>query len=283
MFFETPIFEIAILFNEVSMALRPTVMQAVGSDVSTQVLIHHLCFIVLGLCLAKPSEIASVFDTSLKNMFRHLGMATLSFIIVSLTYFSYKELPLEISMPIVYSYPWILAALSIIVLKTQEYEYLLPMLITYAMLVYHVRPKAHHIERFKSLTPEKQDTKYRAIAAAIGAMLLIGFRSFIYKSGAENHVTGTLRTYICMLLVVCIGFFINKKYPDMRPEAWAKLIVFNVCIAFAASRFKIEAMKQVSPMYIASFIFMAALIVYTISQKYPQLKSKGNKDFEHST
>jgi len=280
MFFETPIFEIAMLLNEITMVFRPAVMNAVGSDVSTQVLIHHLCFIVLGMCLAKPSEIASVFDTSANNMFRHLGMATLSFVIVSLTYFSYKELPLELSMPIVYSYPWILAGLSIILLKTQELKYLLPMIVTYGLLLYHASPKPHHIERLKSFSPEKKKTKYLAIAAAAAAMLLIGVRSFIYKSGAENHVTGTLRTYISMLVVVFIGFFIDKRYPDMRPEAWAKLIIFNVCVAFAASRFKIFAMQKVSPMYIASFIFMAAVIVYTISQKYPYLKSKGHKDFE---
>jgi hypothetical protein len=283
MFLTTPAFEVAMLFNEMVLSLRPTIVRSVGSDVSTQVLIHNLSFIVMSMLIAKPSEISGVFDTSVKNMFRHFGMGLLSFLIVSLTYFSYKELPLELSMSIVYSYPWILAGLSIILLKTQEYKYFIPMIITYIMLMYHLRPKPHHIERLKSLPPEKQNTKCLAVAAAVVGTLLIGLRFFIYKSGAENYVTGTLRTYMCTLFIVFIGFILNKQIPDLRPATWIKLVCFNISIAFISSQFKIAAMEELTPMYIGSFIFMGALIAYTISQKIPYFKAKVHEDFEERT
>jgi len=282
MLFSSPAFEISSLLNEAIISLYPSVVKGINTDTSTLVLGHNLVFCVLATLLAKSADVKSAFELSFTNASHHIMMGGISFLLSTFAYNGFKELPLEICMPIFYSYPWVNLILGLYLGRKEPIGYILPMVITYVMMLYFMKPTSKQIERLQTFPPEKRNTKYLAIVGCVVAALLAGIIFFIYKSGIENHSTGTLRTFFGALIISICYFIYNKRTPDLRVPVWLKLLFFNGCIAFAASRFRVAAIKDVPEIYYASFIFMGALIGYAVGEKVELFKQKSSEDF-HNT
>jgi drug/metabolite transporter (DMT)-like permease len=279
MLFPSPVFEISALLNETILSLYPAVIKAVKTDTETMVLVRNITFCVLGFLLAKPEDIKIAFEPSFKNASHYLMMGSISFLVLTFAYNGFKELPLEICMPIFYSYPWIILLMGMYLGRKEPIMYVIPMVITYAMMIYFMKPTLKQIEHLKSFPPEKRNKKYLAILGCVAAAILSGANFFIYKSGIENHSTGTLRTFLGTLIISICYMIYNKRLPDLQLSVWLKLLFFNGCIAFVASRFKIASIKDVPEIYYASFIFMGALIGYAVGEKVEFFKQKSSEDF----
>jgi len=279
MLFSSPLFEISALLNETVLSLYPTLVKAVKTDTETMVIARNTTFCILAFLLAKPADIKSAFEPSLNNASHYLMMGGISFLVVSFAYNGFKELPLEICMPIFFSYPWIILSVSLYLGRKQPIMYIIPMVITYAMMIYFMKPSLKQIEHLKSFPTEKRNTKYLAILGCIAAAFLSGTHFLIYKSGIENHSTGTLRTFLGSLIIAICYMIYNRRLPDLQLSVWLKLLFFNGCIAFVASRFKIAFIRDVPEIYYASFIFMGALIGYAVGQKVEIFKHKSSEDF----
>jgi hypothetical protein len=282
MLFTSPVFEISALLNETILALYPALIKVVNTNTETTVFSRNICFCILAFILAKPSEIKGAFEPSLHNVAHHLMMGGLSFLTLTLAYNGFHELPLEICMPIFFSYPWFILLLGFLLGRDEPPVYIIPTIISYVLMLYFMKPRQKQIERLQSFPPEKRYTKYLAILGCIGAALLVGANFFIYKSGIESHSTGTLRTYFGALIISIVYFIYNQRLPELDTHKWAKLIFFNGCIAFVASRFKIASIKHVPEIYYASFVFMGALIAYAVGEKIDFFKQKSSEDF-HGT
>ena len=277
----TPYFEILALLTETSLCLSPAVIKTVDTTVETSVLIKVLVYVSMSFLLLAPKDLKSISDPTFRNALHYLSLGLIYFIILSSTYFGFKELPLGTGMSINYSFPIILALISHFALGNEQPLYVIPIfIIAYMLMLYTLFPKMTHIEKFISLNAERKHEKYKAMAA-LGLGSLLSCVTFILrKTGFDTYESSTIRSNIGALLLSVTYFISLKKLPDLRPVVWIKLILFNITIGYIISKFRSLAFNSVTEVYYGIFIFVGATIAYKISEYLPHLRHIESEDFK---
>ena len=277
----SPLFEGLATINEVGFSLYPALVKSVPTTLDTQVFARHLVFVLISLFITPSNLLTEVFTPTLNNAFHYLLMGGISTSILKLSYFGFEELPLDLSMPIYYSYPWIIIAFAIFAFeRTQPLKYLPLLIVTYIAMIIAFKPNMNKIKKITELPEEKRKVKYLALTSLIGATALVGIMFILYQSGFETVGTGSIRNHLGGLLLM-IGYFIyNKISPDLDWQIWAKLLFFNGAIGYLSFLFRINSMKFIPEIYYGSFVFIGTIIAYYITKQFPALRRKEGKDFE---
>ena len=279
--FPAPYFEILSTLTEIALCLSPAVIKTVNTTVETGVLIKVLVYILIAFLLAPPKDYKSIFELSFSNLLHYIVLGSISFITISLTYFGFKELPLSTSMSINYSFPIILVLISQFFLGYDQPLYFLPIFIgAYITMLYILRPTQQHIEKFNNMDKDKKTLKYKAIAALILGSAVSCVRFVLRKTGLDSHETSMIRSNIGALIISIAFFFSNNKLPDLRPEIWIKLLLFNIFIGYIVSKFRSLAFNSVPEIYYGIFIFIGTAIAYGISEHLPNLRQIEADDFK---
>ena len=278
--FPAPYFEILSLLTEISLCLSPLVIKSVGTTVETTVLIKVMVYVLIAFIISSPKDFKSVTELSFSNLIHYIIMGSLSFITLSLTYFGFKELPLSLSMLINYSFPIVLVLISHFFLGYPQPLYILPFFIlAYIVMVYNLKPHVKQVEQFQTMNKEKKYMKYKAIAALILGSTLTSIGFIIKKMGFDSHETGMIRANLGALIISILMFIKSAKAPDLRPDIWLKLLIFNILIGYIISKFRSLAFNSVSEIYYGIFVFLGALVAYKISVYHPKLRPNEPIDF----
>ena len=276
----SPIFEGAAIINEIGFSLYPALVKSVSTTLDTQIFARHLVFVIISLLITPTDLLTEVFSPSLSNAFHYLLMGGLSTSILKLSYFGFEELPLDLSMPIYYSYPWIIVCFAVFAFeRKQPIVYLIPLTLAYIAMILTFKPNMDKIKKITDLSEEKRNTKYLAIISLIGATFLVGIMFILYQSGFETVGTGSIRNHLGGLLLMAGYFIYNKVCPDLDWQVWAKLLFFNGVVGYLSFLFRVNSMKFVPEIYYGIFVFIGTIIAYLITKNYPSLQRKEGKDF----
>ena len=276
----SPLFEGLATLNEIGFSLYPALVKSVPTTLDTQVFARHLVFVLISLFITPSDLLIEVFTPTLNNAFHYLLMGGISTGILQLSYFGFEELPLDLSMPIYYSYPWLIIGFAIFAFERKQPLKFLPFLIAaYIVMIIAFKPNMEKIKKITELPEEKRKTKYLAVASLIAATCLVGVMFILYQSGFETVGTGSIRNHLGGLLLM-IGYFVyNKICPDLDWAVWSKLLFFNGIIGYLSFLFRVNSMKFVPEIYYGIFVFIGTIIAYYIAKQYPHLQRKESKDF----
>ena len=278
--FPTPYFEIITLLSEITLRLSPSIIKSIDVNVETATLIKIVVYLVIALSLSTPKDINLLTKPTFSNLLHYLLSGSITFITISLTYFAYKELPLQTSMAISSSFPIFLLIILQYIGFDQPLVYLPAFIIFYLVMIYNLRPKPHQLERFTQLNPEKKTEKYKATIALISAGIL-GCIVFIQKKlGYDNHETNLIRTNLGALVLSMSYFAVNKKVPDVKPYLLIKLILFNIFVGYIINKVRSLAIESVPAIYYGSFIFLGTIMAYNLSDHIPFFSKSENQDFK---
>lgn len=277
----SPLFEGLAIVNEVGFSLYPALVKSVPTNLDTQVFARHLVFVIISLFITPQNLLTEVFTPSLNNLFHFGVMGTLATAILQLSYFGFEELPLDLSMPIYYSYPWLIIGFAALGFKRKQPLKFLPFLvIAYIVMIATFKPNMEKIKKITDLPEEKRKTKYLALFCLVAATVLVGVMFLLYQSGFETVGTGSIRNHLGGL-VLMLGYFIyNKISPDLNLATWAKLLFFNGAIGYLSFLFRVNSMKFVPEIYYGIFVFIGTILAYLIAERYPELRRKEAKDFD---
>jgi prolipoprotein diacylglyceryltransferase len=162
----------------------------------------------------------------------------------------------------------------------QPIQYLPLFLISFVALIYTLRPKTCHIEKFKNMDKEKRNQKYKT-ALALLFLSLIGCVKYILKKlRQDTYETNLIRTNIFALMFSVAYFIYNKKIPDINLNTSIKLLLYTLIIGYFMSKFRSDSYSSGPEIYYSVFIFSGIIISYVISEKY--IKSKEPDDFKEN-
>jgi hypothetical protein len=276
----SPLFEGLATLNEVGFSLYPALVKSVPTTLNTQVFARHFVFVLISLFITPSNLLVEVFSPTLNNAFHYLLMGGISTGILQLSYFGFEELPLDLSMPIYYSYPWIIIGFAIFAFeRTQPLKFLPYLIVAYIVMIMAFKPNMEKIKKITELPETKRNTKYLAIASLFGATFLVGVMFILYQSGFETVGTGSIRNHLGGLLLMTGYFIYNKISPDLDWAVWSKLLFFNGVIGYLSFLFRVNSMKFVPEIYYGIFVFIGTVIAYYIAKQYPHLQRKESKDF----
>lgn len=276
----SPLFESLAIINEVGFSLYPALVKSVKTTIDTQVFVRHLVFVGISLFITPSNLLSEVFTPSVNNVFHYLIMGGLSNMILALSFFGFEELPLDISMPIYYSYPWIIVCFALFFFKREQpLKYLPFLIIAYIAMIATFKPNVKKINKLTALPEHKRKTKYIALLAITIATLLIGVMFLLYQSGFETVGTGSIRNHLGGLLLMVAYFIYNNLSPDLNISTWLKLLFFNGAIGYLSFMFRINSMKFVPEIYYGIFVFIGTMIAYLIVKQFKYLQRKDGKDF----
>lgn len=276
----SPLFEGLATINEVGFSLYPALVKSVPTTLNTQIFARHFVFVLISLFITPSNLLVEVFSPTLNNAFHYLLMGGISTSILQLSYFGFEELPLDLSMPIYYSYPWIIIGFAIFAFeRTQPLKFLPYFIAAYIAMIIAFKPNMEKIKKITDLPEPKRTTKYLAIAALFAATCLVGVMFILYQSGFETVGTGSIRNHLGGLLIM-IGYFLyNKISPDLDLAVWSKLLFFNGVIGYLSFLFRVNSMKFVPEIYYGIFVFIGTIIAYYIAKQYQHLQRKEGRDF----
>jgi len=278
--FPTPYFEIVSLLTEVSLRLSPSVIKGIDINVETATLVKILVYLCIALSISTPKDISRITEFSFDNISHYILLGTLSFVATTLTYFGYKELPLQTSMIISSSFPILLIIIYQFLGIEQPVIYIPFFLIAYFLMVYFLRPKPHHIEKFSQMNIEKKHTKYKAVGALILGSLIGCTSLALRKLGYDTHETSTIRTNLGALILSASYFTVSKQLPEFKAELLIKLILFNIFIGYVVSKIRSIAFETVPEVYYGIFVFVGTIIAFNITEIVPYFNISDSFDFK---
>ena len=278
--FPTPFFEISSLLTETVLKLSPVFIKWADTDVNTIILVQVIVKLIIALFVVSQKEIDSLTAMTPKNFARYLFVGAISFLGVNLLYNSYKELPISVTLLIKSFTPIFVVVILMMIGIDQPIQYLPIFLISFVALIYTLRPKPCHIEKFKNMDKKKRHQKYKT-ALALLFLSLIGCVNYILKKlKQDTYETNLIRTNIFALMFSVAYFIYNKKMPDIKLDTCIKLILYTLIIGYFISKFHTDSYSSVPEIYYAVFIFSGIIISYVISEKI--LKSKDPDDFKEN-
>jgi len=277
----SPYFELLALISESGLGLLPAVLKSVDTDVKTSVFVKIIVSLTIPLLMITETDVKALTTFSLQNFVHYGFLGALSYLTVSLAYYGYKELPTDLSVSVVKSYPIALLFIAIFFLGHEQPVYYFPFFIgTYILMMYILRPKEHHIEMFQNMDDEKKTTKLWALGALFSSMILSTTFYIFRQKGIDSHETNLIRTNIGSLLTSLGYFFSTGTIPDLRKEVWIKLIIFNVFVGYVIQKFHSTAVSTTPIVYYGTFMFIGAILAYYIKEYLPRLATSENTDFK---
>ena len=277
----SPYFELLALISESGLGLLPAVLKSVDTDVKTSVLVKILVSLTIPLLFVTETDVKALTTFSLQNLLHYGFLGALSYGTISLAYYGYKELPTDMSVSVVKSYPIALLFIAIFFLGHEQPIFYFPFFITaYIFMLYILRPKEHIIEKFKNMDDSKKKTKLWALGALFSSMILSTTFYIFKQKGIDSHETNLIRTNIGSLLTSLGYFFSTGTTPDLRKEVWIKLLIFNVFVGFVIQKFHSTAVSKTPIVYYGTFMFIGAILAYYIKEYLPSLTSCECADFK---
>lgn len=277
----SPYFEMLAMISEGGLGLLPAVLKSVNTDVKTSVLVKILVSLTIPLLMITETDVKALTTFSFKNLLHYGFLGALSYGTVSLAYYGYKELPTDMSVSVVKSYPLALLFIGIFFLGHEQPIFYFPFFIAaYIFMMYILRPKTHHIEKFKNMSDEKKHSKLLALGALLSSMLLSTTFYIFRQKGIDSHETNLIRTNVGSLLTSLAYFFSTGTVPDLRKEVWIKLIIFNVFVGYVIQKFHSTAVSTTPIVYYGTFMFIGAILAYYIKEYLPNLTSSECADFK---
>lgn len=278
--FPTPYLEIIAIFTEIVGRLSPAVIKGIDADVNTMILIEMLVSITIAFLILSPNDYKTITKISYSNLLHSFLLGGLSFFTAKLNYFAYKELPVAISMLVRCLFPVFLVIIYFFAGFEQPLEYAPFFIGFFVLMVYILKPKPHHVEKFKNLEDNKKIDKYKAVAALSLSALLGCIGHTLKKIGIDSHETHIIRTKIFALLLSMSFFIINSKLPEMRTDVWVKLIIYYILLGSVISKIRSITFFSVPEIYYAIFIFIGTTVSYLISEYIPTLVKSDPVDFK---
>lgn len=276
----SPYFELLALISESGLGLLPAVLKSVDTDVKTSVLAKILVSLTIPFLMVTEKDVKALTTFSLNNVLHYGFLGSLSYLTISLAYYGYKELPTDLSVSVVKSYPIAVLLIAIFFLGKEQPWYYYPFfLAAYIFMIYILRPKDHHIDMFKYMDGDKQNTKIWALVALFASMVLSTTFYIFRQTGIDSHETNLIRTNIGSLVTSLAYFFSTGSYPDLRKVVWIKLIIFNVFVGYIIQKFHSSAVSTTPIIYYGTFMFIGAILAYYIKEMIPQLRTSENVDF----
>jgi hypothetical protein len=203
----------------------------------------------------------------------------ISFLIMTLTYTGFNELPLELGMSIFFSYPILWVIISQLFIKQQPWIYLPLFIAAYATMLFVIRPNPQHIKQICNEEPEKRRKRITGILSLIGAVGVSAMLFYIKRSGLTTVNESFFRGHIGTLLYILGYFLFTGEKLDTRPEVWMKVIGFSALFGFAATRFRMWGVEERPVVYYSIFIFLGTALAYLVGKRIPHLKRKQHPDF----
>jgi hypothetical protein len=266
--FPTPFFEISSLFTETLLKLSPVFVKWIDTDINTIILVQVIVRLVIALCLVSRKEISEMIEISPQNFFHYFAWGILSFLSINMRYFSYKELPVSITLFIKSLAPVFLVVIMALVGFEQPIYYLPIFIITFIALLYNLRPLSQDIEQFKNMDKKDRATKYLAVFSLI-IICLIGCVGHISRRfNYDTYDTNLIRSSIFTLISSIAYFTYAQKIPDLRIDILIKLIVYSLLIGYFISKFRADTYTSVPEIYYACFVFIGIIISNTINDKF---------------
>lgn len=277
----SPYFELLALISESGLGLLPAVLKSVDTDVKTGVLVKIVVSLLLPLLLISESDVKALTTISAKNALHYGFLGALSYTTISLAYYGYKELPTDLSVSVVKSYPIALLLIGMFFLGNEQPIYYFPFFIAaYILMIYILRPKDYHIEKFANMGDDKKKSKLWALAALFTSMILSTIFYIFKVKGIDSHETNLIRTNIGSLLTSLGYFATTGTIPDLRKDVWIKLIIFNVFVGYIIQKFHSSAVIKTPIVYYGIFMFIGAILAYYIKEYIPHLRSSESPDFK---
>jgi len=276
----SPYFELLALISETGLGLLPAVLKSVETDVKTSVLAKILVSLTIPLLMITEKDKKALTKISFQNILHYGFLGIVSYTTISLAYYGYKELPTDISVAVVKSYPLALLFIALFYLGKEQPFYFYPIFITiYIYMLYILRPKIHHIEMFNNMDDDKKKTKIYALLALFASMILSTTFYIFRQKGLDSHETNLIRTNIGSLITSIFSFVTSGTLPDLRPDIWIKLLTFNVFVGYVIQKFHSTAVSTTPIIFYGIFMFIGAILAYYVKEMIPQLGSSENIDF----
>lgn len=278
--FPTPYFEIISLMTETVSRISPAFVKGIRTDIDTIALAQIVTVTAISFFLLSPNDFTKITKLTYINLLHYIFLGIVSYTSITLTFFAYKELPVSMSLILKSLFPVFLVILYFFAGFEQPLHYLPLFLGSFFIMLYVLRPQAHHIEKFLNMEPTKKHKKYRATLALVVAALLSTIGHTFKKIGIDNHETKIIHTNAFALIISLFMFIYNNKMPDLRPAIWLKLIIFNILIVFVISKVRSLSFESVPEIYYAIFIFLGTAASFMISENIPIFKNKETGDFK---
>jgi hypothetical protein len=276
----SPYFELLALISETGLGLLPAVLKSVDTDVKTSVLAKILVSLTIPFFMITEKDMIALTTISWQNLLHYGFLGAVSYTTISLAYYGYKELPTDLSVAVVKSYPLALLFIGLFYLGKDQPFYYYPIFITvYILMLYILRPKQHHIEMFNDMGDDKKSTKIYALTALFASMILSTTFYIFRQKGFDSHETNLIRTNIGSLFTSIASFATAGTLPDLRPEVWIKLLTFNVFVGYVIQKFHSTAVSTTPIVFYGIFMFIGAILAYYVKEMVPQLSSSENIDF----
>jgi hypothetical protein len=279
--FPSPIMDIVTILIEATLGLSGSLNNMVIASNETKIFIRIMLFLGIALFTANKKDILSVCNFSAENLFRFVFLGLLSFLTTYLTQNGLKELPVETNLLIQKSFPLISTVIGYNILNNhQPFEYVPLFVFAYALMIFVLRPKPHHLKKIKKFNSEQKQRKYKAFIGLIISAVISCILYLIFRLKIESHETGIIRMNLGAF-VVMIGYFImSKQFPDVNFTNWAKLIAIYVGFGYTLGKIRTNISDSIPEIHYAICVFLGTCIAFLIAEIYPIFQRKASEDFE---
>lgn len=274
-----PVFEPLALLNEIAIGLYPPLLKSVETPTESFIFYKVATFFVLSILFASKKEIATLISPTPKNLFLFVLQGGITFLVMTLTYYGFNELPLELGMSVFFSYPIIWVIISQLFIQSQPIKYLPAFLLSYVAMICIIRPNPKHIKQILAEHPEKQSKRIKAILSLLAGVAISAILFYIKRAGITTTNETFFRSSVGTLVYIIGYFLISGDKLDTNPNVWMKIVLFSGTLGFAATKFRMWGTQEHPVIYYSSFIFLGTALAYAVGKHIPQLKRAQHPDF----
>ena len=240
-----------VVASEIALALYPILIKNVPTSLFTQVFSRFLTYSILGIALAKPSELVTALGPS--GILSTIGLSLMTLVHVGSSYYAFKELPAGVSMSLFYTYP----ILNVIGGALFFGESVTPIDIALIVLAF-----AGVI--LVSIGNKSEDTKdpynWKGLLAGLTAALTETLIYFSVKSvPTKTPFFSMIKLYTAGVMILGAGAAATGTPVDFRGSVWLPMILFNVFIGFIGYCLRFYAIPLVPTVIFSLLTFIGVV------------------------
>lgn len=238
----------ALILTQLSLGVYSYVIKSIPTNLSTQVLARTSIFTFLaalaGYVVGQP-VIPSVTQL--------LSLGPLNIINIAASYYAYTHLPTMVSIPLLYTYPFIIIFLSAFLLNNHINMWTLPWLVLsfigVILIVFHKGKIAHDVWALAAII----------VAAITESLVYLSFKSGYHK----NQIEGLFHLYAGGLIAVLLARATNFIAPfEFTFNVWIPLFLFITFVGFIGIFIETYAIPLISVELFAALAFFAVISAY---------------------
>jgi len=253
-----------ILYSKLVLSLYPILVKTVPTNLFTQILSRFIAFPALALVFGSSRDFLSIWTNPYEAFVAILnGMLNIGHITVS--YLSFKHLPVGSAISLFYLYP-IFNIIAASILFNESITTPVIFLILLAFVGAYLIATSHKKDSDNNKEKDSDDNKYRmgvvmGILAAFTETIIFVFVR--WNTYAQKSPFYTINHLYPAGLVLLLGYSIfNTKIVDTTPQNWLKLLGFNGLLGFTGYIARFYAIPKVPTIVFSLLSFFGVVFGY---------------------